>query len=348
MHKFDYSFLADYRAKPELLSYVSVISGVKERASLLEGKEPKLFSEMSKIAILQSVKSSNEIEGIVTSDPRIKAIVTENVAPLNHNEWEIAGYRDALNEIHSSWKDIPFDERSVLGLHRVLLSHTGSPYGGAYKKEDNIIQATYADGRREVRWVPTPAKDTQEAMSQLFLAFQDASGDDRIEPLLLMPCAILDFLCVHPFSDGNGRMSRLLSVLLLYKSGYSIPKYVSFEEQINRNKAYYCEALQRSSKGWHENASDYSPFIENFIYTLFLSYQELSKRLSTLKTGRGSKAKRVEEAVLSSFAPISKAEIASLLPDVSKTTIEAVLGRLVKEGKIVRVGMGPFTRYRAK
>ena len=190
---------------------------------------------------------------------------------------EIAGYRDALSLIHRNHGDMSLDETTVLNLHKVLLSQTGLPYGGAYKAEDDVIRKAYADGTSRIRFSPIPAKDTPEAIRQWLLTYLDARDDAGINQLLLIPCVILDFLCIHPFRDGSGRMPRLLTLLLLYKADFDIPRYISFEEQDNKMKGKYYEGLEKSSAGWHERGNDYVPFIENFMYTLYLCYRELDK-----------------------------------------------------------------------
>ena len=236
-------------------------------------------------------------------------------------------------------------EELVLNLHRILLEQTELPYGGQYKTEDNMIRETYSDGTSRVRWTPVSAKDTPEAMKQLYLAYTDARDNSEIDQLLLIPCVILDFLCIHPFRDGNGRMSRLISLLLLYKNGFDISRYISFEEQINAMKGSYYEALKQSSAGWHENTNDYIPFIENFLFTLYLCYKELDKRFLTLGTKKISKKKRVEGAVMNAFLPISKKELQDLMPDISATTIEQVLGSMIKNGVIRKIGSTRNAKY---
>ena len=202
-----------------------------------------------------------------------------------------------------------------------------------------------ADGNRRIRFRPTPARETPKAMEQLELAYMDARSDANINQLLLIPCVILDFLCIHPFRDGNGRMSRLLSLLLLYKSGFDAGKYVSFEEQINNYKTYYYEALRQSSAGWDTNENSYFPFIENFLSTLYMCYKELDKRFAVVHGKRITKKARVEATVLNSLTPLSKADICKILPDVSPTTVEAVLGAMIRTGSVKRIGAGRATRY---
>ncbi len=269
----------------------------------------------------------------MTTDERIRAIVNQDSAPLNHNEAEIAGYRDALSLIHASHESLSFSEQTILDLHRLLLRNAKPDAAGHYKKEDNVILEVRGDGSRHVRFAPMPAKETKKAMEQLVLAYMDARDDDGINPLLLIPCVILDFLCIHPFSDGNGRMSRLLSLLLLYKAGFDVGKFISFEEQINKRKGMYYEALRRSSTDWDKNGNDPFFFVADFLTTLFACYQELDKRFAVAHSRKVNKESRIETTVLESLIPLSKKEIGEILPDVSFTTIEMVLTRMVKEGK---------------
>lgn len=345
MKRYDYSFLRNMKVPVKFLSFTNVIYTLKITEEEKKTIYPDVFTALQKLAVVQSVKGSNAIEGIVTTDKRIEEIVNKSSAPLNHNEQEIVGYRDALNLIHSRHEEMSFNEELVLNLHRILLSQTSLQYGGMYKTEDNIIRVTYADGISGIRWMPVSAKETPEAMKELFYAYMEARDDSSIDQLLLIPCVILDFLCIHPFRDGNGRMSRLLSLLLLYKNGFDISKYISFEEQINKVKGDYYEALKESSTGWHENQNDYIPFIENFLYTLYLCYKELDKRFLTLGTKKVSKKERVEKAILNAFLPISKKEIHDILPDVSITTIEEVLSSMVKNGVISKIGTTRNVKY---
>lgn len=226
-----------------------------------------------------------------------------------------------------------------------MMQIAGYEYGGQYKTGDKYIIEEDKDGNREIRFKPTPASEVKEAMEQLELAYMEARNDSGINQLLLIPCVVLDFLCIHPFRDGNGRMSRLISLLLLYKNGYDAGKYVSFEEQINNYKAFYYEALKESSVGWHENQNTYIPFIENFLSMLYMCYKELDKRFAVVNGKRITKKARIEATVLNSLVPISKAEICDILPDVSPTTVEAVLSVMVKNGLVKKTGQARTTRY---
>lgn len=345
MRKFDYSFLNNGLLPANLVNLTSGIVELKAMAGVRKDDYTQIFTELEAVAKIQSIKSSNAIEGIVTSDERIVEIVNQNSAPLNHNEAEIAGYRDALNNIHLEYENIDFRQSDILRLHKMMMNYAGYEYGGQYKTDDNVILEIDANGNRQVRFRPIPASETSKAMEQLELAYMAARSDANINQLLLVPCVILDFLCIHPFRDGNGRMSRLLSLLLLYKNGYDAGKYVSFEEQINKFKSYYYDSLQQSSIGWDTNENNYFPFIENFLSTLYMCYKELDKRFAIVHGKKITKKARVEATVLNSLTPLSKAEICKILPDVSPTTVEAVLGEMVKTGSIRRIGSGRTTRY---
>ena len=345
MHIFDYSFLDKGKLPAEMVNLTSAITAFNSISIARKEKNKSVYTELEKIARIQSVKGSNAIEGIVTTDVRIKEIVNGNSAPLDHNEREIAGYRDALDEIHRSYAELSISENTILHLHQVMTDLAGYTLSGQYKTNDNLIIETDEFGRRNIRFEPVSAADTKEAMQQLILAYMEARDNPGVNQLLLIPCVILDFLCIHPFSDGNGRVSRLLSLLLLYKSGYDVCKYVSFEEQINLSKEYYYEALQESSKGWHTNENSYFEFMENFLSTLYKCYKDLDKRFSTVNGKKISKSERIEQTVLNSVLPVSKAEICDILPDVSPTTVEAVLGRMIKDGTIKKMGQARATRY---
>lgn len=345
MRKFDYSFLNNGMVPTSLVSLVSGITELKTIANMCKSDYTQIFTKLEAVAKIQSIKYSNAIEGITASDKRIVEIVDQNSAPLNHNEAEIAGYRDALNEIHLDYKNIHFRKSDILRLHKMMMNYAGYEYGGQYKTDDNVILEIDADGNRRVRFRPIPASETSKAMEQLELAYMVARSDANINQLLLIPCVILDFLCIHPFIDGNGRMSRLLSLLLLYKNGYDAGKYVSFEEQINNYKSYYYDSLKQSSIGWDTNENSYFPFIENFLSTLYMCYKELDKRFAVVHGKKITKKARIEATVLNSLTPLAKAEICKILPDVSPTTVEAVLGDMVKTGSIRRIGSGRSTRY---
>ena len=344
MKRFDYSFLENGLLPAGLVNVVSAIAELRARESQLKYNYPDVVTRLESIAKVQSVKGSNAIEGIVTTDQRVNEIVIQNSAPLNHNEAEIAGYRDALNLVHEGHDSLDIRERDILRLHEIMLSYIPVS-GGAYKQNDNVIMEVDAAGRRRVRFAPTPAGETDAAMEQLVLAFMDARSNYSVNQLLLIPCFVLDFLCIHPFADGNGRMSRLLSLLLLYKNDFDAGKYISFEEQINKGKWDYYEALRLSSDGWHENTNSYFPFIENFVATLLYCYKELDKRFAVVRVKKVNKRQRIEATMLNSLLPISKQEICYVLPDISPTTVEATIAAMVRNGVVEKVGTGRNTKY---
>lgn len=348
MRKFDYSFLHNGLLPANLINLTSAIYSLKTGAELRKDEFNKIFISLEKIAKVQSVKSSNAIEGIITSDERINEIVNHSSKPLNHNEAEIAGYRDALNTIHLNYNNIEFSETTILELHKVMMSYTVDELGGKYKTDDNFIIEEDNEGNRKVRFKPVSASDTPKAMEQLILAYIEARDNTNINQLLLIPCVILDFLCIHPFRDGNGRMSRLLSLLLLYKNGFDVGKYVSFEEQINNSKAYYYDTLKESSTTWDVNQNSYIPFIQNFLSTLYLCYKELDKRFNVVSSNKITKKARIEAVIENSLTPVSKSEICQIIPDVSPTTVEAVIGLMVKNGKAKKIGSGRSTKYMKK
>jgi len=344
MKKFDYSFLERGMLPAGLVNVMSAIAELRARESQLKENYPDVFTRLESIAKIQSVKGSNAIEGIVTSEQRVNEIVNQNSAPLNHNEAEIAGYRDALNLIHENHDSLDIHERDILRLHEIMLSYFPVS-GGSYKQNDNVIMEVDAAGQRRVRFSPTPASETAAAMEQLVFAFMDTRSNYSVNQLLLIPCFVIDFLCIHPFADGNGRMSRLLSLLLLYKNDFDAGKYISFEEQINKGKWDYYKALHLSSEGWHENTNSYIPFIENFVATLLYCYKEIDKRFAVVHAKKVNKRERIEATVMNSLLPISKQEICYVLPDVSPTTVEAALAVMVRNGAVDKVGSGRNTKY---
>ena len=345
MHKFDYSFLDNGVLPAGLLNITAEIYSLRALSIGKKENFADIFTELASIAKVQSVKSSNAIEGIITTDERINEIVNGSSAPLNHNEQEIAGYRDALAEVHTQYAHMDFRQIDILRLHAIMMNIAGYSFAGKYKEIDNDIIEEDKEGRRKIRFHPTSAADTPAEMEQLVLAYAEARDNANINQLLLIPCVILDFLCIHPFRDGNGRISRLLSLLLLYKNGFDAGKYISFEEQINNRKGNYYSALKQSSDGWHENTNDYSAFILEFLTTLYACYKELDKRFAVIGSRKVTKQARVEATVLNSLTPVSKSDICKTLPDVSATTIEAVLGRMVASGQLQKLGCGRNTHY---
>ena len=313
MHIFDYSFLKNDLLPAQLVSLASNISMLKVMTNVRKEKKEMSFKQLEEAAKIESVKASNAIEGIVTTDQRIRAIVGGG-APLNHTEAEIAGYRDVLNEVHVNFAVHDFRENDIRAFHAQMM-HLANP------------------------------ADTPETMRQLTLAYVQARDDVAINKLLLIPCVILDFLCVHPFADGNGRLSRLLTLLLLYRNGFDAGKYISFEGTVNSRKMEYYDALKASSEGWDENRPHYFPFMVDFLMTLYFCYSELDKRFAAVNAEKLTKKSRIESTVLNSFTPLSKSDICGILPDVSPSTVEVVLGEMIRSGRIRRLGAGRASKY---
>ena len=282
MKEFDYSKLKDRTWDNEILSYVAQIHEYKGEQTLFIQAKADTLTQLVAIAKIQSTEASNKIEGICTSDNRLKALVKDKTRPRTRNEQEIAGYRDVLNTIHESHDHIPPKSAIILQLHRDLYKFESYNIGGKYKIADNVIEEEDSQGIKKIRFKPVPAWETPEAMEELCRAFEEAMATGEIDPLLLIPMFILDFLCIHPFNDGNGRMSRLLTLLLLYRSGYIVGKYISIEMVVEKSKETYYEVLQDSSINWHENTNDYMPFIRYTLGTIINAYKDFEDRFILL------------------------------------------------------------------
>ena len=343
MHKYDYSFLKD-TIPGNIVGLADIIADLKSREEFRKLQYSETFESLRQKALIESVKGSNAIEGIVTTDDRIRDIVAGAV-PVTHDEMEISGYKDALNLIHTTYMDLDLSEDVICFFHKTIEEETNRLEAGHYKRTNNFIMEYGPDGNRRVRFKPVSAKNVQNDMEQLILAYYEARQDSEIPSLLLIPCFVLDFLCIHPFLDGNGRVSRLITVLLLYISGYDIVRYISYEGQINKYKAGYYEALQISSESWHENKNDYVPFIINFMQILYRCYKDLDESFTDISLKKAKKSERVESILLGAIVPISKQDIMQKVPDISVKTVELVLGKMLKEKKIKKIGTYKDARY---
>ena len=330
---------------PEIVSYLAQIHEQKGQQNLFIEAQKDALSELLEIAKIQSTEASNRIEGIITTDDRLKKIVMNKTTPKDRSEREIAGYRDVLNTIHENYDFIPVRPGMILQLHRDLYKFSNSAIGGSFKNSDNIIAEELPDGTKRVRFQPVPAWETAEAIDSLCSAFQVALTDPELDPLLLIPMFILDFLCVHPFNDGNGRMSRLLTLLLLYRSGYFVGKYISLERLIADSKETYYEVLQDSSIGWHEGTNDYLPFVRYMLGIVIAAYREFTSRIDVLITRGLSKPERVREIIRSTTGKITKTQIMAQCPDISQKTVERALKDLMDSGEILKIGGGRYTSY---
>ncbi len=331
---------------PTIVSYLAQIHEMKGQQNLFVEAQKDALAELLEIAKIQSTEASNRIEGIITTDDRLKKIVMNKTTPKGRSEREIAGYRDVLNTIHENYDFIPVRPGMILQLHRDLYKFSNSAIGGSFKNSDNIIAEELPDGTKRVRFQPVPAWETPEAMDSLCNAFQEVLTDPELDPLLLMPMFILDFLCIHPFNDGNGRMSRLLTLLLLYRSGYSVGKYISLERLIADSKETYYEVLQDSSTGWHEGTNDYLPFVRYMLGVVVAAYREFASRVDILITRGLSKPDRIRETIRSTTGKITKTQIMRQCPDISQKTVERALADMLKNGDIIKIGGGRYTSYR--
>lgn len=330
---------------PEIVSYLAQIHEMKGQQNLFVEAQKDALAELLEIAKIQSTEASNRIEGIITTDDRLKKIVMNKTTPKGRSEREIAGYRDVLNTVHENYDYIPVRPGMILQLHRDLYKFSNSAIGGNFKNSDNIIAEELPDGTKRVRFQPVPAWETTEAMDALCNALQEASTDPELDPLLLMPMFILDFLCIHPFNDGNGRMSRLLTLLLLYRSGYFVGKYISIERLIADSKETYYEVLQESSTGWHEGENDYLPFVRYMLGVVIAAYREFASRVDILITRGLSKPDRVREIIRSTTGKITKTQIMWQCPDISQKTVERALAEMLKNGEIIKISGGRYTSY---
>ncbi len=341
------NYKTEYRKllSPEIVSYLAQIHEMKGQQNLFVEAQKDALAELLEIAKIQSTEASNRIEGIITTDDRLKKIVMNKTTPKGRSEREIAGYRDVLNTIHENYDFIPVRPGMILQLHRDLYKFSNSAIGGSFKNSDNVIAESLPDGTRRVRFQPVPAWETSEAMDTLCNAFRDALTDEELDPLLLTPMFILDFLCIHPFNDGNGRMSRLLTLLLLYRSGYFVGKYISIERLIADSKETYYEALQDSSTSWHEGTNDYLPFVRYMLGIVIAAYREFASRVDVLITKGLSKPGRVREIIRSTTGQITKVQIMKQCPDISQKTVERALKELIDSGEIMKIGGGRYTSY---
>ena len=345
MHEFDFINRPKDLLTPEIVSILTRLHECRGRQELFIEAEADVLTALLEVAKIQSTGASNRIEGIYTTDERLNALVQEKVKPRNRNEEEISGYRDVLATIHESYEYIAPRPNNILQLHRDLYSFSSSAVSGVYKDSDNIIAEKHAGGTETVRFRPVPAFQTADAMLNLCTRFNDAIEAGTFDPILLMPVFILDFLCIHPFNDGNGRMSRLLTLLLLYRAGFIVGKYISIEMLIEKSKDSYYEALQASSQSWHENGNDYLPFLKYMLGVVVKAYNEFEDRVEHLRHRKMSKAERIKVLIEKTPGKIAKKEIAQACPDISVTTIERTLAELLAGGFIEKVGAGRSTAY---
>ena len=344
MRNFDYKKRYKSLLQPDIVALVAQIHEYKGEQTLFVEARADTLTQLLEVAKIQSTEASNKIEGIYTSDERLKKIVRDKTMPKTRSEKEIAGYRDVLNTIQQKYEYIPVKSSIFLQLHRDLYKFAGNA-GGSFKSADNVIAQEDEQGNKSIRFQPVPSWETSSYIDAICDAFQDSCKDSQCDPLILIPMFILDFLCIHPFNDGNGRMSRLLTLLLLYRAGYIVGMYISVEKLIEQSKETYYESLQESSLHWHEEENDDAPFVRYMLGVIVAAYRDFSSRVQLLSTSGMSKPERVREIVRGSIGKMTRAQIMEKCPDISRVTVERALTDMVKKGEILKIGGGRYTAY---
>ena len=344
MRAFNYSKIKEQKWDSEVLGLIAAIYKEAGKQELYLKQRPEELEKLVEIAKIQSTEASNAIEGIVTTSTRIRQLVEEKTAPKNRNEQEIAGYRDVLSIIHESFDAIPITPNYILQLHKILYSHMNNPMAGRTKSVQNYISATYPDGRVETLFTPLDPFETPAALECICNEYNRVIGNMEVEPLIAIPTFIHDFLCIHPFNDGNGRMSRLLTTLLLYRNGFYVGKYISLEAKIAKNKDLYYDALNQAQHGWHDGMEDAVPFIKYLLGTILAAYKDFEERFALVET-KLSALEMVRRATMNKIGRFSKQDIRELCPSLSVSSIEGALRKLIELGEIKREGSGRTTCY---
>ena len=344
MRDFNYSKIRNQTWDSEILGYIAAIYKEAGKQELYLKQRPEELDKLVEIAKIQSTEASNAIEGIVTTNTRIRQLVEEKTTPRNRDEQEIAGYRDVLNLIHESFDAIPIRQSYILQMHKILYSHMNNPMAGFTKNVQNYISATYPDGHQEILFTPLTPWETPEALDRICEEFNRVIGNAEVEPLLVIPVFIHDFLCIHPFNDGNGRMSRLLTTLLLYRCGFYVGKYISLEAKIANHKDLYYDALGLSQIGWHEGSDDPVPFIKYLLGTILSAYKDFDDRFALVEI-KLSALETVRRATQKKVGRFTKQDIRDLCPSLSLSSVEGSLRKLVESGELKREGNGKSTYY---
>lgn len=344
MRDFHYAAIREQKWDSEILGLIAAIYKEAGKQEMYLKQRPEELEKLVEIAKVQSTEASNAIEGIVTTSTRIRQLVEEKTAPRNRDEQEIAGYRDALNIIHENFDAIPITRNYILQLHKVLYSHMNNSMAGQTKSVQNYISATYPNGHTETLFTPLAPFETPEALDRICDEYNRVIGNMEAEPLIVIPIFIHDFLCIHPFNDGNGRMSRLLTTLLLYRNGFYVGKYISLEAKIAKNKDLYYAALRQAQEGWHEGTEDAVPFIKYLLGIILSAYRDFEERFSLVEQKKPA-LETVRQATLSKIGRFSKQDIRELCPALSVSSIEGALRKLVASGELKREGNGKSTCY---
>lgn len=344
MRIFDYSSLKSKTWDSEILGLVAQIHEFKGRQESYLKQKPVELHQLIEIAKIQSTEASNEIEGIRTTNTRLKQLIVDKTTPRNRDEEEIMGYRDVLNTIHENFEYIPIRSNYILQLHRDLYQYSHKSIGETFKNNQNYISATDADGHEFILFTPLPPYETLSAIDAICESFNRIIDTQEIDALILIPIFIHDFLCIHPFNDGNGRMSRLLTTLLLYRSGYFIGRYISLENKIAKNKSLYYDVLESCQKGWYENKEDVTPFIKYLLKIILSAYRDFEERVDIVNEKLPA-IEMVRRAVYNKIGKFTKSEIMELCPILSKASVENSIKQLVEGGLLVKHGSGRNTFY---
>ena len=344
MRDFDYSKLKAKQWDSEILGLVAQIHEFKGRQELYLKQKPVALEKLMEIAKVQSTEASNKIEGIVTTSTRIQQLCMDKTTPRNRDEEEIMGYRDVLNTIHENFEYIPIRSSYILQLHRDLYKYSEKTIGDRYKNTQNVIAENHADGSRRVIFTPLPPHETPDAIEAICESFNRMADSCEVDALILIPIFIHDFLCVHPFNDGNGRMSRLLTTLLLYRQGYVVGRYISIESKIEKTKIKYYEVLEQCGQGWHEAEENPMPFVKYLLGIILAAYRDFENRLN-LVDDKLPAIEQVRAAIKEKIGKFTKSEIMELVPAIGKASVENSLKQLTEEGAIERHGKGKATFY---
>jgi len=344
MRCFDYSKLNNRVFKKDIINYVGLIHEYKGRQQLYMEQKQADLEVLVEIAKRQSTEASNDIEGIRTTSARLLQLMNDKTAPKNRDEKEILGYRNALILVHENYDSIPIRSNYILQLHKEMYQYMDVTFGGKYKNIPNEIDAVFPDGHKEVVFKPLEPFETPEAIESLCEEYEKAINKYNIEPLIVIPIFIHDFLCIHPFNDGNGRMSRLLTSLLLYKSGYIVGKYISIEKKISLTKQEYYDALSESSKDWLDENNDDTPFIKYLLGVILSAYRDFEERVN-LVGKKMSAREMVENALSNKIGKFTKTDILEMCPDIGRGSVENVLKILCEENVIEKCGGGRSTFY---
>lgn len=347
MRSFEHKYLLDQTISHNLLALVRTLGEFKGRQDLYREQSPQVLETLKKSAMVESVESSNRIEGVTMEAERLEPLVTKKIKPKDRSEEEIAGYRDVLGEIHTNAKRLVLSPKLILDFHRKLYAHTPHK-GGSWKEKDNAIWETTPEGRKFIRFRPVSAVATPEYMEKLCTLYHETMEERQAEPLLTISSYILDFESVHPFSDGNGRLGRLLTLLLLYQADYELGRYISLERIVEQSKETYWDALLKSSQGWHEAKHDLRPWWSYFLGTVIAAYKEFEDRVGTLAATRGAKGGAVRHAVARLPDQFSMRELRKACPGVSPEMVRVVLRELHKDGLIAPSGKGPGTVWKKR